>query len=217
MYLSRVAIDQSNRQKIKDLSHLGAYHNWVEQSFPTELQQGERLRHLWRLDTLNGQQYLLVLSQNQPDLTQLERYGIPGSAQVKNYAPLLNQLANGQQWRFRLTANPTHSVAEPGKRGQVYAHVTVAQQTQWLLDRATKHGFEVLASTDANPRYAVNVTERDTAVLHHRHGRTVKLSRVSFEGVLTITDVASFKALLTAGIGRERAYGMGLMTIIPVS
>ena len=34
MYLSRVEVDYLNRQKTKDLSHLGAYHNWVEQSFP---------------------------------------------------------------------------------------------------------------------------------------------------------------------------------------
>jgi CRISPR system Cascade subunit CasE len=37
MYLSRVEIDTDNRQKIKDLSHLGAYHNWVERSFPAEM------------------------------------------------------------------------------------------------------------------------------------------------------------------------------------
>ena len=37
MYLSRVEIDTDNRQKIKDLSHLGAYHNWVERSFPAEI------------------------------------------------------------------------------------------------------------------------------------------------------------------------------------
>lgn len=36
MYLSRVEIDDNNRQKIKNLTHLGAYHNWVESSFPRE-------------------------------------------------------------------------------------------------------------------------------------------------------------------------------------
>lgn len=36
MYLSRVEIDSQNRRKTKDLTHVGAYHNWVEQSFPAE-------------------------------------------------------------------------------------------------------------------------------------------------------------------------------------
>ena len=50
MYLSRVEIDFANRKKIKDLSHLGAYHSWVEESFPWEIAKGCRLRHLWRVD-----------------------------------------------------------------------------------------------------------------------------------------------------------------------
>lgn len=50
MYLSRVEIDTNNRYKIKDLSHLGAYHNWVEQSFPEEIDSSQRNRHLWRID-----------------------------------------------------------------------------------------------------------------------------------------------------------------------
>lgn len=33
MYLSRVEIDVKNRYKTKELTHLGAFHNWVEQSF----------------------------------------------------------------------------------------------------------------------------------------------------------------------------------------
>ena len=73
MYLSRVEIDSDNRQKIKDLSHLGAYHNWVERSFPQEIAKGERERHLWRLDSLNGKNYLLLLSPEKPDLHALER------------------------------------------------------------------------------------------------------------------------------------------------
>ena len=84
MYLSRVEIDTDSRQKIKDLSHLGAYHNWVERSFPAEIAEGERQRHLRRLDTLNGRNYLLLLSPEKPDLHALERYGKPGTARITN-------------------------------------------------------------------------------------------------------------------------------------
>lgn len=50
MYLSRVEINVKNHRKLKKLTHLGAYHNWVEQSFPVEIDKGERFRHLWRID-----------------------------------------------------------------------------------------------------------------------------------------------------------------------
>ena len=46
MYLSRVEIDVNNRIKIKDLSHIGAFHNWVESSFPEEFDIGVRTRKL---------------------------------------------------------------------------------------------------------------------------------------------------------------------------
>ncbi|WP_449261930.1 type I-E CRISPR-associated protein Cas6/Cse3/CasE, partial [Escherichia coli] len=51
MYISRVELDIYNRQKIRDLTHLGAYHNWVEQSFRED--NGVRSRKLWRLDKIN--------------------------------------------------------------------------------------------------------------------------------------------------------------------
>jgi CRISPR system Cascade subunit CasE len=61
MYLSRVEIETNNRQKIKDLSHLGAYHNWVEQSFPAEVANAQRNRHLWRIDILAGKAIFIGL------------------------------------------------------------------------------------------------------------------------------------------------------------
>ena len=85
MYFSRVEIDTQNRRKIKDLTHLGAYHNWVESSFPWEFEQGFRSRKLWRIDSLQGKKYLLLVSEEKPDIKSLEKYGVPGSAQTKLY------------------------------------------------------------------------------------------------------------------------------------
>ena len=46
LYLSRVEIDSTNRRKLKNLTHLGAYHDWVEKCFPEEIKNHERQRHL---------------------------------------------------------------------------------------------------------------------------------------------------------------------------
>ena len=79
MYLSRVQIDDRNRQKIRDLTHLAAYHNWVESSFPEEIAHHRRSRHLWRIDILGGKRYLLIVSEEKPDSTRLEQYGVQGT------------------------------------------------------------------------------------------------------------------------------------------
>lgn len=37
MYLSRVQVNTNDHQIFKHLTHLGAYHDWVERSFPREI------------------------------------------------------------------------------------------------------------------------------------------------------------------------------------
>ncbi|AVK61554.1 type I-E CRISPR-associated protein Cas6/Cse3/CasE [Lactobacillus sp. CBA3605] len=221
MYLSRVEIDYNNRYKIKDLTHLGAFHNWVEQSFPAELVAEQRNRHLWRLDELAGRKYLLVLSADKPDLDLLVKYGVPGTAITKSYDQFLDKLQVGQLMRFRLTANPTHTISQPGKaQGRVVPHITIDQQRKWLMDRAEKSGFQLSTPvaadvSDLQESLTFDIVSREWPVLHRKAGRGVRLSRVTFEGVLRITDVADFKQTLIKGLGREKAFGMGLMTVIP--
>ena len=91
MYLSRVEIDFNNRKNIKELSHLGAYHNWVESSFPEEFNTSTRTRKLWRRDKLNDKEYLLIVSENSPSKLALEKYGVEGTAQIKRYDKFLNE------------------------------------------------------------------------------------------------------------------------------
>lgn len=207
MYLSRVEIDDNNRQKIMDLSHLGAYHNWVENCFPSEIAHHERLRHLWRIDNLQGKRYLLLVSEEKPNLTELQRYGVPETATTIDYQPFLNKLEDGQVVRFRLVANPVYRT-----HGKYFPHVTVKQQMNWLIKRAAKAGFEF--TKVGNNGYSFDIVNRDWPLLFHKNNR-VKLSRVTFEGSLKITNANVLVNVLRKGIGRERAYGMGMLTVIP--
>lgn len=213
MYLSRVQINTNNRQVIKALTHLAAIHNWVEQSFPAEIKANKRLRHLWRIDELNNKKYLLILSKNMPDKQQLLRYGVHDTVMIKNYDALLNSIKQGQLLQFRLTANPTHTITKPGARqGKVVPHITNDYQCKWLLDRADKLGFN---AQSINKTATFNITNCDWPLLSYKHNRHVRLSRVTFEGQLQVKNVDQFKQTLIHGIGREKAFGMGLMTVIP--
>lgn len=210
MYISRVEIDQNNRRKIRDLTHADAYHGWVESAFPEEMAQNIRSRKLWRVDTLQGRGYLLVVSKGQPDLTLLEKYGVAGSAQTKAYAAFLDQLKVGQRLQFRVTLNPVIALASPDhpKRGVVKPHVTVAHQMKYLLDRADKNGFSLQEEE-------FSVVERGYEVLK-KSVKPIRLIKAVYEGTLTITDIALFRRVLTEGLGKKKAYGFGLMTVIPL-
>ena len=211
MYLSRVQVDKSNRLKIKDLTNLGAYHGWVEQSFPEKYIEGNRPRHLWRIDKLGDKEYLLVVSEERPDLQRLEKYGVLNTAETKNYDHYLDGITNNSKWRFKLTANPTYRINDE-KGSRVVPHITVDQQLNWLIERSEKNGFKFLTN-DEKSSISVDIIERDWPIL--RKKRRVKLSRVTFEGILEVTDKNKFKSVLTKGIGKEKAYGMGLLTVIP--
>lgn len=211
MYLSRVELDVTRRATMRALVAPQMLHGAVEHSFT-----GERRRRLWRLDRLGDKLYLLLLSEDRPDLSVIGGQFGPlsgkGEAATKGYDQLLDRITQGSIWQFRLTANPTRSCAqkgEPGGRGKVCAHCTVAYQQQWLLERAEKHGFSLAPD---------GFTVTDCRWLHFRKGkesgRPVSLLSVTYEGVLQVTDPERFCALLTSGIGRGKAYGLGLMTVI---
>ena len=211
MYLSRVVIDTKNRQKMKDLTHVGAYHGWVENSFPNQVRDSQGLfpRKLWRIDKLNQNKYLLLISEEKPDIKKLEKYGVQDTGQIKYYQPYIDSLKSGDYVRFKLVANPVISKKVSGGRGQVMPHVTMAWQEKFLLDRSEKHGFKLNSDDFA-------ITEHEYVTFKHKSGKMPRLSKTTYEGNLTITDSKKFKALLVGGMGKKKAYGFGMMTVIPI-
>ena len=138
MYLSRVELGLARPTTMQALVAPQKLHGAVESAFA-----GERRRRLWRLDRLGGKLYLLLLSEDRPDLTGIAAQFGPangaGRAETRDYTPLLQRITPGSVWQFRLTANPTKSCPDPKEaaaRGTVRAHCTVEYQQQWLLQRA---------------------------------------------------------------------------------
>lgn len=213
MYLSRIQINSARRGGRKLLGSPQAMHAAVLSAFP----QGdeERGRVLWRVDRDVRQNWLYVVSRPRPDFAHIvEQAGWQTTQDgwdVRDYAPLLERLENGQQWAFRLTANPTRFSNEDRK---VYGHVTVAQQSDWLLSRQEKWGFEVVPTADGEGRQLL-VHDRHTARFNRRGG-TVTIARATYDGVLTVTDTDALRHVLVNGVGRAKAYGCGLLTLAPV-
>ena len=217
MYLSRVKVDANNRRKLKELNHLGAYHAWVEDSFPEEREKpkNERTRKLWRVDELRGEYYLIVLSENKPDFEKLEKYGVKNTAESKSYDRLLDSIKSGMRARFKIELNTVYSTTknvEKGKRGRVVP-VPHEKLGEFFFDRTEKNGFSVnkneLAFTNIGKklfRRKKEGGEKETRV---------NLVSATFEGILTVTDEKRFRETLVMGIGRKKAYGFGLLTIIP--
>ncbi|WP_297202047.1 type I-E CRISPR-associated protein Cas6/Cse3/CasE [uncultured Flavonifractor sp.] len=210
MYLTRMELDVGKRDTRKALLSPSLFHGAIESSFP-----GERERRLWRVDEYQGKYYLLLLSEQTPDLSHMaKQFGMEENDQpwqTKSYDTLLERIQDGSAWQFRLTANPTKSIksSEPGKRGMVCAHMTPEYQLKWLLDRCETHGFsidpeEVIVAKSQWQRFYKGDQRK----------RPVSLLSVTFEGILTVIDEVRFRQTLVEGIGRGKAFGLGLLTVI---
>jgi len=165
---------------------------------------------------------------------------------VRPYEPLLARLENGQRWAFRLTANPVRSSratewvkdsdgqghfvyptkSSDNQRSKRHGHLTVDQQLDWLIaprevyanqpplpPRAREWGFDIPKTEIGVPDVIIHDrrTER-----FQRQGKTVTISKATFDGALEITDVEKLRQAMVAGMGPAKAYGCGLLTLAPL-
>lgn len=216
MYLSRVALDGTKRATMLALQNPAMFHGAVERSF-----EPRTARSLWRIDELGGQRYLLLLSREKPELSGLAaQFGTQDAPETRDYDVLLARITPESRWQFRLHANPTYSSGGDGKRGKVHACTIVSSpaslrpgaqepktQVGWLMHQAQTHGFTVQADE-------LSVQKMQWYSFSKEHGEQVKLLGVTYEGLLTVTDADKFRQALTEGIGRGKAYGMGLLTVV---
>lgn len=184
-------------------------HGAIEAAF-----NGEKMRRLWRIDELNGHNYILIVSEEKPQMEHMVKQFGNRSAEVqwetKDYSQFLERVKNDTVWHFRLTANPTRACKdEKEKRGKVRAHITPYHQKKWLLERSEKNGFHVKEEEiDVVKSYWQRFYKGQ------ERKRPVTILSVTYEGLLTVTDIEKFRQTLTGGIGRGKAFGMGMLTIV---
>jgi CRISPR system Cascade subunit CasE len=174
MFITRLRLNTGRPSAQRMLSSPRVLHATLMGAF-RETPQGtgaasDTARVLWRVDRWNEAYAVLnVVSACEPDLTRfVEQAGWPSSTQPGTpgwetlpYHPLLDHLAEGDVWDFKLTANPVHCVRRgEGEAFKRVAHSTARHQRKWLLDRQEQSGFQVLEAEA--PRQA-----RGTAEVHH--------------------------------------------------
>lgn len=215
MYLTQFEINAARRGARHLLASPQRMHAAVLSSFTAEEREPTPAgRVLWRIDQRGNQTLLYLASPHRPDLTSLaEQAGWPTKQtwRIGDYHRLLDRLDAGDEWAFRLTANPVYNGRKgEGPQTQRLGHVTVAQQENWLLTRAERLGFTVTIGDHKEHDLIV----RDRRNLRFaRQNRHVTLATATFEGRLIVTDPDSLRRTLTHGIGPAKGYGCGLLTL----
>lgn len=196
MYMTQIKLDIHNHMLFKKLKSYDDYHKYIEEAYPAELLLNIRKRHLWRLHTANGQPTLLLVSEDEPDKQVLAKYS--KSVIIKNYQPFLEKLNTKRYYRFSIIANPGIYDKTTDK---FHISKNSTNDLKWLNLLGQQNGFHILNASVNNYQYI------------HIPAKKFGFRSVIFAGFLQITDLAKFKHVLVNGLGREKAYGMGLLTV----
>ena len=209
MILTRIELNTKKKATMMALANPNKFHGALESA-----KENHEERILWRIDSLNSKDYLMILSSSSLKTNGLiEQFGYEEKpAQSVLYDKLLNRISPNSRWRFRFVANPTFSEkpAKENGRGKVHSHVSVKYQLEWLEKQGKKHGFII------DHEHTNVIQSRWITFKKHGIGRNVLLKQAAFEGILTVNDPDLFKQALQNGIGRGKAYGMGMLTIVSV-
>ncbi len=148
---------------------------------------------------------------------------------VSDYQPNKPDWCSSEQWKvseidesylsqsdyyFDLYANPTKTVKKLDDSGGYTKHgkrltlMDKESQMEWLIRKASNHGFIV---RDDIP------LQIDKPVDHrfNRRGEKGLHIGVRFQGALNVTDQSAFKKAFCEGIGTAKGFGFGLLMIKP--
>ena len=200
-YLTVININETRPVWWQTENNLEALHAIVEKSVP-----GDSGRVLWRVDKDAGKNgdLLVIKSDTIPDATGIvEQFGWPRlgyDEQVKTASMdrLLESLEPGQRLRFRLTVNPMSR--SNGKRVPLVGDDALT----WTSGKLEDSGFKILF-----------IEQRDEhSGRLFKNGRPVFVKTTTYVGMVEIVDADSAREALVNGIGRAKAYGNGLMTLM---
>lgn len=206
LFASALHLDRSavNALKIKDIYSL---HRVVYSLFSDKRAEAEKQSHIPSGIVYAAQggdfhsRKVLIVSDRQP-ATQVDgQYG----KVISN--PISDSFLAHSRYRFKVQVNPVRKDKQSGKRVAVKGRTDIAQ---WFLQRAPNSwGFEVTPHT-------LQVDIIEVLQFQDKVGRQVTLGKAHIQGQFTVTNPQQFHNSFKNGIGKGRAFGCGLLQIVPI-
>ncbi|MFF3432201.1 type I-E CRISPR-associated protein Cas6/Cse3/CasE [Streptomyces sp. NPDC002602] len=204
--LAQLRLEERSRDVHRDLTDATSLHNRVQALFPDNLgpQPRAATNTLFRVEREAAGPVLLIQS-----TLPINRNGLPaGYARdiaYRDLNPLLDWAAEGRVVRYRVDAHPSMSQSLPGQRGK-RVPLRGEEALQWWERQAGKAGLD--------NQLALDIPQPDVRA-RRGSAKPVRYSVIRFEGVARVIDPIALRETITTGIGRGRAYGLGLLSIAP--
>ena len=183
-----------------------AWHKRVWEAFPGQ-PEAER-SFLSRLDDTGSHFRLLLLSTEPPTRPD---WCPSDSWHSKTVDEAFFQ---HEHYQFSLLANPTRKrvvrdqSGAKKKNGRREPITRREELLEWIRRKGEQHGFRVdLDSLKTTSRPRKTFLKKGKAGTH---------TATEFKGLLHVTDPAAFKQAATEGIGSAKAFGFGMLCLVPV-
>lgn len=198
-----------DRAAVKALKMTDTYslHRVVYSLFSDERTETEKLSHIQSGIVYADQggdfqhRKVLIVSDRRPT-THVE--GQYGNVRI---TPISDAFLSHSRYRFKVQVNPVRKDKQSGKRIAVKGRSHIAE---WFLQRAANSwGFDVDPQT-------LQVDAIEVLQFKDKVGRLVTLGKAHIQGQFTVTDPLQFRNSFKNGIGKGRAFGCGLLQIVPI-
>ena len=201
---------------------------------PAGADQPKTASVLFRIDTTEAGPDILLQTDAPPDWDALELAprALRCPPQTKPYAP---EFTPGRQFAFRLLCQPAFRMAgrfglkSIGKRmpGPRRACRDDEQRLEWLRRKAQTYGFAVesVGLTIVDWANTKPLQARGGAALESRDQPRKRafgedgshlLCEVRFDCVIAVIDPNSFALAVRSGVGPQKAFGFGLLSVAPI-
>ncbi len=142
---------------------------------------------------------ILMLSNRKPHQT-------PQFGKVQT-TPIQSRFLAHERYAFEVTVNPGKRDNQTGKIVPIRGREAIAQ---WFMERAPESwGFRVNRDNLQTDKISVQVFEKS--------GKTITHGSATLKGELAVIDRDRFRQSFIQGIGRGRAFGFGLLQIVPLT
>jgi CRISPR system Cascade subunit CasE len=144
---------------------------------------------------------VLIVSDRQP-MPQIE--GQYGHVISKAIAP---SFLTHPRYHFKVQVNPVKKDKYTGQRVAIRSRAAIAT---WFMQRAIgSWGFDV------DP-HSLQIDAIEVLQFNDKAGHQITLGKAHIQGQLQVTDTQQFHHSFKNGIGKGRAFGCGLLQIVPV-
>jgi CRISPR system Cascade subunit CasE len=227
--LTSLALDVRHRDVAKDLLDCNDLHRTVMRLVATdEPQPGPgatptlrgTTNTLFRLTVEPRKAELLVQSTHPLDHSRLP-HGYALTRRDLDLAPLLARITHGSTVRYTLVAAPIKNVATTDRhghrtRGKKSPLKNLTEVTDWWNARLPRAGMEIHCN-DGAPLLRIDPAPGAIGNKKHNHGQHVIRHRAfRISGIAAVTDPELACEAIVTGIGPGKAYGMGLLTVVPL-